>query len=47
MSTAFALESFDRNLSVGGFTVCKINDVAPIETMWDKITFGVTGRTFL
>ena len=47
MVTALALESFNRNLTVGGFTIHKINDVAPVGTMWDEISFGMTGRTWL
>ena len=47
MSTALALKSFNRNLTVGGFTICKINDVTVIGTMWDEVSFGMTGRTLL
>ena len=47
MSTALALKSSDRNLMVGGFTVCKINDVTLVGTMWNEVSFGMTGRTFL
>lgn len=47
MATAFALISFDRNLTIGGFTICKINDVTPVGTMWDEIAFGMTEGTFL
>ena len=47
MSTTLALKSSDRNLMVGGFTVCKINDVTPVGTMWNEVSFGMTGRTSL
>lgn len=47
MSAALTLESFDRNLTVGGSTICKINNVALVGTMGDEISLGMTGRTLL
>ena len=47
MTTALALKSSDRNLTVDGITICKINDVTVIGTMWDEVSFGMTGRTSL
>ena len=46
MSTALALKSFDGNLTIGGFTVCKINDITLVGTMRDEISFGMTEGTF-
>ena len=46
MSTALELKSFDGNLTIGGFTVCKINDITLVGTMRDEISFGVTEGTF-
>ena len=47
MSTALALKSSDRDLTVNGITICKINDITPVGTMGDEISFGMTGRTSL
>ena len=47
MTTALALKSFNRNLTVYGITICKINDITPVGTMRDEVTLGVTGRTSL